>query len=553
MHCFDTDEEDRFQYVACHLETLKQCLTPRMLKHTLLSMPATLDGTYQRMFKAIIPEYMVFARSMLCWLAYANRPLRVAEVIDAMAFLQPDDDDNSSEVQFDTESRLRDLKDIAAICPGLVTVVDDTEANTKQVRLAHNSIKDYIVSSRMPADLASCFKMDPVPSHGMIARNCLAYLLQFESHESLNSEALLEYPLARYAAEFWTQHARIANGESESTWRMAIALLLDNREAFENWIRLWDPDLPEEGPDLTNEGRRIRSPLYYASLLGLTGVITCITDRGLNVDTETGFHGNALQAASYAGFENTVRHLLDLGAQVNFRHPGKPDALQAASYSGHETIVKMLLAESADPNSQGGLFNTALQAAAYRGRTKILDILLQHGARINAVGGRFDSALSAASWSGHLEPVRLLLRRGANVNLQGPQLGTALQAAALDGHGVEELLRVLIEAEADVNIVAGGDLWFGTALQAAAMSGHISRVQILLDAGAEINGRGGRYGSALQAAAADGSVDIVELLLEKGADVGAEGGEHGNALQAAIHNYRYGVERRLREWVQKAT
>ncbi|KAF2705369.1 hypothetical protein K504DRAFT_388446, partial [Pleomassaria siparia CBS 279.74] len=261
-----------FQYAACHLETLKTCPTPRKLNEKLSSMPKTLDETYQRMLEAISPHYVAFARTMLCWLAYARRPLLITEVVDAMAFVQTEDED-VQEVEFDIDSRLADSSDIITICPSLVTFLDDIETNTKQVRLAHNSISDYIVSNRMPDRLASSFKMDLVASHAEIAKGCLAYLLEFESHGPLTSEAISEFPLARYAAVFWTQHARIADEAGESTGRMALTLLLDRREAFENWIRLFDPDVPEEGPDFDEGGRQVKSPLYYASLLGLTNVI----------------------------------------------------------------------------------------------------------------------------------------------------------------------------------------------------------------------------------------------------------------------------------------
>ncbi|PVH80522.1 ankyrin [Cadophora sp. DSE1049] len=478
------NEQCRFQYAACHLTTLKTCITPSQLNKKLSAMPVTLDGTYERVLRAIPPDYLDFARAALCWLAYACRPLSIAEVVDAMAFVRTEDGTHP-EVQFDVDSRLADFEDIFIICSSLITTLDDDKTASKQVRLAHNSIRDYLVSSRVPDDLARNFGMLSAPSHTFIAKDCLAYLLNFESPELLSSESISEFPLARYAAEYWVEHARIGDEAGGPTKEMSINLLLDKKEAYKNWIRLFDPDVPGEGPDLTKEGRHFRSPLYYASLLGLTG-----------------------------------------------------------------TIVKILLDRGADPNSQGGLFSTALQAAAYQGHTRVLDLLLQAGANIDATGGRFDCALSAVSWSGKVESVRFLLSRGANVNLQGPQVGTALQAAALDGHGVEEMIDILLEAKANVNIVAGGSLWFGTALQAAAMSGNLNRVQKLVGAGAKINAYGGRFGYALHAAAEDGADSIVEFLLAKGADVFAEGGEHGSALQAAIHSRRYGVERRLRQWIK---
>ena len=59
-------------------------------------------------------------------------------------------------------------------------------------------------------------------------------------------------------------------------------------------------------------------------------------------------------------------------------------------------------------------------------------------------------------------------------------------------------------------------------------------VQLLLDAGADVNAQSRRYGNALQAASARGHYQVIKLLLEKGADVNAQSAIWGNALQAAL-------------------
>ena len=59
---------------------------------------------------------------------------------------------------------------------------------------------------------------------------------------------------------------------------------------------------------------------------------------------------------------------------------------------------------------------------------------------------------------------------------------------------------------------------------------------MLLEKGADVNAKGGRYGSALQAASDSGHEAVVRLLLQKGADVNAHGGPSGHALLAALAN-----------------
>lgn len=66
-----------------------------------------------------------------------------------------------------------------------------------------------------------------------------------------------------------------------------------------------------------------------------------------------------------------------------------------------------------------------------------------------------------------------------------------------------------------------------------AVSRGIEFVEILLDAGADVDGVFAFSGTALQNAAEDGNLDVVALLLERGADVNAKSGWRGSALIAA--------------------
>ncbi|KAF3389987.1 Ankyrin-3 [Talaromyces pinophilus] len=109
----------------------------------------------------------------------------------------------------------------------------------------------------------------------------------------------------------------------------------------------------------------------------------------------------------------------------------------------------------------------------------------------------------------------------------------ALHLAAFNGHP-EILCRV------DVNEIGGIDLVDNsgeTALRWASERAHLEIVQLLLEKGADVDARGGKYGTALQAAVEKGHVEIVRLLLKKGADVNTQKGPYyHNALQAAARD-----------------
>ena len=96
--------------------------------------------------------------------------------------------------------------------------------------------------------------------------------------------------------------------------------------------------------------------------------------------------------------------------------------------------------------------------------------------------------------------------------------------------GICPLVAGLLEAGANVDTRGG---MYDNALQAASARGHEAIVRLLLDNQANVNAQGGAYGTALQAASARGHEAIVRLLLDNQASVDAQGGLYSTALQAA--------------------
>ncbi|KAJ5927154.1 hypothetical protein N7516_008927 [Penicillium verrucosum] len=187
--------------------------------------------------------------------------------------------------------------------------------------------------------------------------------------------------------------------------------------------------------------------------------------------------------------------------------------------------------------------DTAFHLAAQSGHLTVGKILRAKGADQDTKDHRGNTPLYKAASAGHIGFVEWLLDEG--VNLKREVDGGALQAASLGGY--ESVVQILLEAGADVNAQGGR---CGNALQAAAWKGsselvqillragadvNAQGVQILLRAGADVNAQGGTCGNALQAAAWKGSSEILQILLGAGADVNAQGGEYGSPLLAAIH------------------
>ncbi|KAH7013595.1 ankyrin repeat-containing domain protein [Ilyonectria destructans] len=104
----------------------------------------------------------------------------------------------------------------------------------------------------------------------------------------------------------------------------------------------------------------------------------------------------------------------------------------------------------------------------------------------------------------------------------------AIQYASKLRH--EEIVRLLVEHGADVNGRTGGT---GSAVQLASGGGHLSIVKFLVEHGANVKSPPGRCGSAIQRASCGGHLSVVKFLLEHGANVNGPVGRDGSAIARA--------------------
>jgi hypothetical protein len=104
----------RLRWVVCQLDALGKCPDLPSLRKALESLPGTLDETYDRIMCTIHEEYRQHALKLLQLLAYSFRPLRIGELVDAIAV------NCNSSPRFDPENRFPDPEDILTICSSLV-------------------------------------------------------------------------------------------------------------------------------------------------------------------------------------------------------------------------------------------------------------------------------------------------------------------------------------------------------------------------------------------------------------------------------------------------
>lgn len=319
--------------------------------------------------------------------------------------------------------------------------------------------------------------------------------------------------------------------------------------------------------------------------------------------------------------------LISRGADVNAANSLYPTPLQLAAFYGDMQMMRMLLSRKADPNivryeaptgcldlprkeissplvmtcGWTSCFCTGTPGESYSGyplsypwnKAEAVSLLLEAGADLNMLPDSDDSALIEACRQGCLPTVQFLMRSGADVNQKGEDLQspgcTSIQAACegngdskadivflmldagakIPGEGViDNVLReslsnrsvesftermgyverthvlmseaaggsmsriqTLVEAGADVNgKVTGGSAEGWTPLLLATESENLSSVLILIENGADVSTSNNTGETALSMATAQGSHDIVKLLLNAGARPGA----HDEKFQKAL-------------------
>jgi ankyrin repeat protein len=637
----------RFRWVFCQLQELKKLRSTReqSIEAALRSLPVGLNATYKRMLDRIDNHDRKEAVAMLNWLSFALHTLTLGELQEAR-LINPD---NGGSVAWDDPGSIEDIVEILGdlihieepfdvTTPGVrwkskeerdwiaydsyrnyvkfhggnpsndTFYLDDVPSSDRtdlynawckqegrqfaRIRLAHFSVKEYLVSAHVGLSLFHELPFHGPTSQRSLAQSCLAYLCNYSkrSESSWSAQDNATYPLLNYAVHNWVSHANgHASGHPDGYDATAlpneIALLRDCK-AREDWLRA-KHGIYNSADDA----------LYCACELGHRACVEELLRLGepVNIVGEQGLSQSALQIASETGHLEIVKLLVGAGGDVNWISTKSYDlrttALYKAAFEGHEEIVAVLLKAGASIQpvmhpQHPGFGTSALHAASARGHTNIVKRLLNAGSDVDLSGCveplasmASAPAIQVASAGGHEAVVSALIDAGANVNASGQLAGainvtfpctvpigtepfsTALLAAAANGH--TEVARRLIIAGADLNVVGCTEIVVASApiepsmliapsrgsatyapmisaLYTASLNGHGEIVSILLDAGADLNAISypstDHVATPICAAAEAGDLGIVATLLAAGADISKSTMGHRHPLIAAVEN-----------------
>ena len=255
----------------------------------------------------------------------------------------------------------------------------------------------------------------------------------------------------------------------------------------------------------------------------------------------------------------TARSLLEAGADVNIVNRANETPLMLAAKTGYDDMIRLLLEHNAQTEAISNTGESALFYAVRMGRLEAARILVTNGSPVNSKNRRGLSPPLIALVAGDLSMIQVLLEGGGEPDLADHRGETLLYKAVLMGNHV--LAELLVRAGADPsskNKVSfspvklaqlmkqnaildlltkppGKDAPIDT-LDLAMLSGSKEAVQALLPADLSLQDE--RGDTPLILAAKSGRESLVKLLIERGADVNGKGGHGRTPLMAAIHHGR---------------
>ena len=496
----------------CQFEFLRKCV-PRTedIQRALDGLPETLDGTYARILEEIDKPTQKDAHIFFQCVAAASRPLRVDELSQFLAF----DFEGEVTPTFLADRLPEDPADaVLTMCSSLLAVVKPEGYDFPVVQFAHYSVKEYLTSTRLAdaKDTISRFHVSMISAHTTVAQGCLGLLLHLD--ETFTEDSLENFPLSKYAAEYWFAHAQIKDVSLKVEDEMK-RLFDPSKYHLSVWVGIYNP---LDGIKVYDE-EAWATPLHYAASCGLHDVIKfLIVEHHQDINAGSFFFGETpLHVASRVGRADIAQLLLAHGADGNTQDDKKRTPLYWPSVYGHVEVVRILLEQGVDIVTQDAtMHQSPLFEASRHGHVEVCQVLLEHGADVNSKD-EFDCTPLHFANGG--EVARLLLKHGADTNALQSQGHTPL--ATLSILGRLGTVRVLLEHGVDANT---RDFCDQTPLHHVCESYIYERkdgtdfVRLLLRYGSYIHARDNGGRTPFMIATEGGRDDIMRLLLEYGAE-----------------------------------
>ncbi|KIA75560.1 hypothetical protein HK57_00663 [Aspergillus ustus] len=546
--------EGLFLWIRLISKDISRGKPPKVLARIVEDMPHGLVATYQKEVDEILQlgEYeRSRAIDILRWISFANRPLRVEEISEALVI----DPDSAEGYPFDelpdTWNEEYTNDQIRRLCRSLVEIRSqsfDSQLAYHTVHFVHSSVRDFLAQSVQGIPRY----VNPCAEHKRIARACLHYLLykelssDYRFSKEIFQEKLHDFPFLAYAATQWSYHINRSE-DSRSVLLPLVKQIFDvSTTAFALWADIFEVLIDNfettllsdasqlqrisivsksleifnsRGPHNTELSRHVcRCGVYLAARLGFPDIMVCALRSW---ETPPAGYAWALQLAIARRQRHAVEYLLEAGTPPDHRLPfGTAPLLMAAGLDvgpDSEYFVNLLIAAGADVSVANRHGITPLYAAATKGNLPVVIALLSNGATMSNYHSYQRTPLHQAAAGGYNDIIERLIERGVGVNERDVVGLTPVYLAMIERHG--HSVRLLIEKGADTSVKKNGV----TMLHMTAGWGLGEIADLLITRGIPINGLADDKLATLHYAARAGDLAVAEILIKRGAKINIRG------------------------------
>ena len=224
---------------------------------------------------------------------------------------------------------------------------------------------------------------------------------------------------------------------------------------------------------------------------------------------------------------------------------------------GNLQAVKQHLAKGLDINAKNKDGVTALQIATLLGQYEIAELLVQKGADVNTKANDGTTALHSAAFLGRYKEAKLLLENRIDANIRNNDGATAIDILNLDWRttqfvaqmsslqvdkekvedGRNRIKKLLGQQVASIDNQSNQSDFVGQSLHEAVLVGNLEGVKRHIVVKSDLNQKDpnlqGQGASALHIASIFGQLEIVELLIQAGVDLNQADREGSTPVHAA--------------------
>ena len=486
----------RFLVPALHIQSILDEPTAGDMEDTLGRTSQDLYETYENSLTRIQSQSASRSRlgmSTLSWIFHAARPLKLPELLDAVAIRPGQSVLNS---RYKPSARL-----LLSCCMGLVTI----DQHSSDVRLVHYSAQEYFeitASALFPSGQED------------ISAACSTYLMAENfcdapyATERKIADCIEAYPFVVYAAACWGYH--LPREVSEQINELATIFLSTKRHlAFATQICDYSKGYREIYWEL--EEVNSVTPLHVACHQQSAAAVRAVFAIGdVDIDAQTNIGTTALMRAASVGNATIVSLLLEQGAD-----PKKTNwygtTMHSAAEAGHSAVIDLLLKHGMNVDIRDRDDRTALHCAVDRDRYQATLLLIERGADINVMDVLGQRPLHLAAGFASTQMVELLLLQGCpDIKATTKSSRIALHYAIIAGRS--DVINLLVKHGSPLDI---GDKHDFTPLHYAARGQYYDSVRTLLDYGANPNFRSTSGDTPLDVVAAFDKHCSTHALLRK--------------------------------------